>query len=387
MVDKLSLAALMICVVLGAACTMDEQEQNQVEHENVTGITKESFGAMPDGSAVDLYVLTNANGCKARITNYGGIVVSLEVPHRDGQVSDVVLGFDTFEPYLGPHPHFGALVGRYGNRIGKAKFALDGVAYELAANNGENHLHGGITGFDKKLWQADVVKDDEGEALRLQYVSEDMEEGYPGELSVEVVYRLTEDNGLRIDYRATTDKKTVVNLTHHSYFNLKDAGASSILDHEIMIAAERFTPVDAGLIPTGELRSVEGSPLDLRNSVPIGAHINDDDEQIQFGGGYDHNWVLNSQDGSLSLAARVHESTTGRIMEVWTTEPGLQFYSGNFLDGSQLGKGGTKYEHRSGFCLEAQHYPDSPNKPEFLSTVLAPGEVYTQTTIYRFSTQ
>jgi aldose 1-epimerase len=387
MVDTKIVASLLVFLFWGVACSMEDQEPNQVAKSPESGIVKDAFGSMPDGTAVDLYVLTNINGCEAKITNYGGIVVSLKVPDRDGHLADVVLGFDTFEPYLGAHPHFGALIGRYGNRIGKAKFTLDGTDYELAANNGENHLHGGLEGYDKKLWQADIVKDDAGEALRLRYVSEDMEEGYPGELSVEVIYRLTEDNGLRIDYRATTNKKTIVNLTHHSYFNLKDAGASNILDHEMMIAADRFTPVDAGLIPTGELRSVEGSPMDLRQPVPIGAHIDDDYEQLEFGGGYDHNWVLNNQDGTLALAARVHEPTTGRVMEVWTTEPGLQFYSGNFLDGSQVGKGGVQYEHRTGFCLEAQHYPDSPNKPEFPSTVLEPGDVYTQTTIYKFSAQ
>jgi aldose 1-epimerase len=385
MVDTKIVASVLVFVLWGVACSMEEQEPRQVAQNPESRIVKDAFGTMPDGTAVDIYTLTNANGCEAKITNYGGIVVSLKVPDRDGHLSDVVLGFDAFEPYLGAHPHFGALIGRYGNRIGKAKFTLDGVDYELAANNGENHLHGGLEGYDKKLWQADILKDDAGEALRLRYVSEDMEEGYPGELSVEVIYRLTADNGLRIDYRATTDKKTIVNLTHHSYFNLKDAGASNILDHEMMIAADRFTPVDAGLIPTGELQSVEGSPMDLRQPVPIGAHIGDDYEQLEFGGGYDHNWVLNNRDGTLALAARVHEPTTGRVMEVWTTEPGLQFYSGNFLDGSQVGKGGVQYGHRSGFCLETQHYPDSPNKPEFPPTVLEPGDIYTKTTIYKFS--
>jgi aldose 1-epimerase len=380
--------ALFICIVtLGAGCSTDEREEPGMAKDEGSRITKESFGTTADGTTVDLYTLINANGCEAKITNYGGIVVSLRVPDREGNLSDVVLGFDSFEPYLGNHPHFGALIGRYGNRIGKAEFVLDGEEYALAANNEENHLHGGLEGYDKVVWEAEVVEDDDGPALELEYLSPDMEEGYPGNLSVEVLYRLTEDNGLRIDYRATTDKKTVVNLTHHSYFNLENGGASDILGHEVMIAADRFTPVDEGLIPTGELRSVEGTPLDFRQPVAIGARIDQDDEQMKFGGGYDHNWVLNNQDGTLALAARVHEPTTGRVMEVYTTEPGLQFYSGNFLDGSQLGKGGAAYEHRSGFCLETQHYPDSPNKPEFPSTVLEPGEVYTQTTIYKFSTK
>jgi aldose 1-epimerase len=350
-------------------------------------ITKETFGRTADGQEIDLYTLTNAKGCEAKITNYGGILVSLYVPDREGNLSDVVLGFDTFEPYLANLPYFGALIGRYGNRIGKARFTLDDMEYELAANNGDNHLHGGIKGYDKVVWDAETVERSDGPALRLEYLSQDMEEGLPGNLSIEVFYRLTDDNGLRIDYRATTDKKTVVNLTHHSYFNLADAGATDILAHEMMIVAEKFTPVDEGLIPTGELRSVEGTPMDFRQPVAIGDRIEQDDEQMRFGTGYDHNWVLNNQDSSLALAARVYERETGRVMEVLTTEPGLQFYSGNFLDGSQLGQSGVSYERRSGFCLEAQHYPDSPNKPEFPSTVLEPGDVYRQTTIYRFSTK
>ena len=385
MCDVRTLAYLLVFVTIGVACSMEEQESEPVEQIDRAGIAKEAFGLMPDGSPVDLYTLTNANGCEAKITNFGGIVLSLKVPDRAGHLSDVVLGFDSLEPYLVNTPHFGALIGRYGNRIGKGRFVLDDVEYQLATNNGENHLHGGLQGFDKVLWLADVVKEDEGEALRLRYVSKGGEEGYPGELSVQVSYRLTDDNGLRIDYRATTNQKTVVNLTHHSYFNLKDAGASNILEHEMMIDADRFTPVDSGLIPTGELEHVDGSPMDFRQSIPIGARIEEDFDQLKFGGGYDHNWVLNHQDGTLALAARVHEPTTGRIMEVLTTEPGLQFYSGNFLDGSEVGKGGVHYEHRSGFCLEAQHYPDSPNTPEFPSTALEPGEVYTQTTIYEFS--
>ncbi len=382
-----TIAPLLVFLICGVACSMEEQEPEPVEQKDTVGIAKEAFGLMPDGTPVDLYTLTNNNGCEAKITNFGGIVVSLVVPDLEGNLSDVVLGFDSLDPYLVNTPHFGALIGRYGNRIGNGRFVLDDVEYQLATNNGENHLHGGLQGYDKVLWKAEVVKDGEGEALRLRYVSKGGEEGYPGELSVEVSYRLTNDDGLQIDYKATTNEKTVVNLTHHSYFNLKDAGASSVLEHEMQIVADRFTPVDSGLIPTGELRSVEGTAMDFRQSLPIGARIENDEEQLKFGGGYDHNWVLNNQDGTLALAARVYEPVTGRILEVLTTEPGLQFYSGNFLDGTEDGKGGVRYEHRSGFCLEAQHYPDSPNKPEFPSTVLEPGEVYTQTTIYRFSTK
>ena len=379
----MALAAITIC--LGSSCGLGKREEPSGLGKQGSRISKESFGTMPDGTAVDLYTLNNANGLEASITNYGGIVTSLKVPDRHGKVSDVVLGFDTFESYRGTHPYFGSLIGRYGNRIGKARFVLDGVEYSLAANNGENHLHGGFHGYDKVVWKAEIIEDDDDPSLRLEYLSKDMEEGYPGSLSVEVEYRLTNDNGLRIDYRATTDKKTVVNLTHHSYFNLKDAGASDILGHELMIAGDRFTPVDEGLVPTGEVRSVEGTPLDFRQPAAIGARIGQDDPQLKFGGGYDHNWVLNSQDGSLALAGRVYEPTTGRSMEVYTTEPGLQFYSGNFLDGSQVGKSGLGYGHRSGFCLETQHFPDSPNKPDFPSTVLDPGAEYTQTTIYKFS--
>lgn len=349
-------------------------------------MTRQDFGNL-EGGSVDLYSLTHAGGGEVRITNYGGIVVSLRVPDRNGHLAEVVLGFDRLEAYLGDHPYFGALIGRYANRIGGAEFTLDRVGYRLAANNGENHLHGGVKGFDKVVWDAEPITTEDGDALLLKYVSTDGEEGYPGNLSVEVTYRWTPDDALRIDYRATTDERTIVNLSHHSYFNLLDAGKSDILGHEMMIRANRFTPVDKALIPTGELRSVEGTPLDFTDPMAIGARIDADDEQLGFGGGYDHNWVLNDWDGTLKLAARVYEPTTGRVMEVHTTEPGLQFYSGNFLDGSQVGKNGTAYQHRSGFCLEAQHFPDSPNKPEFPSTVLEPGAVYEQTTIYKFSTR
>jgi aldose 1-epimerase len=376
-----------VLVSMGHGCHSQEEQSPSMDEEDMARITEELFGTMPDGAPVSLYTLINANRCVARITNYGGILVSLEIPDRNGKLGDVVLGFDRFEDYLGSHPYFGALIGRYGNRIGKARFTLDGLEYTLAANDGENHLHGGERGFDKVLWRAEIIEVAEDPALLLRYLSQDSEEGYPGNLSVEITYQLTDDNGLRIDYRATTDEKTVVNLTHHSYFNLLDAGASDVYGHELMLAADRFTPVGEDLIPTGEVRNVEGTPMDFRQPVAIGARIDDDDEQLQFGGGYDHNWVLNNQDGTLALAARVYEPTSGRVMEVYTTEPGIQFYSGNFLDGSNQGKEGVTYEHRSGFCLETQHFPDSPNKPEFPSTILEPEEAYTQTTIYKFLTR
>lgn len=342
---------------------------------------------MADGTPVDLYTLTNDTGVEARIMTYGGIVVSLKVPDRHGDLGDVVLGYDTLEGYLRDNPYFGALIGRYGNRIAKGRFTLDGKVYRLARNNGKNHLHGGIKGFDKVIWKATEARRENGVGLQLTYLSRDGEEGYPGNLSVTVVYTLTHNNELRIDYAATTDKKTIVNLTNHSYFNLAGAGKGNILGHEMMLDADRFTPVDKGLIPTGELREVKGTPMDFTEPTPIGARIDRQDEQLIFGLGYDHNWVLNHKNGTLALAARVFEPTTGRSMEVYTTEPGIQFYSGNFLDGAITGKNGKVYHKRYGFCLETQHFPDSPNKPQFPSTVLNPGQEYRQTTIYKFSAQ
>jgi aldose 1-epimerase len=350
-------------------------------------VQKESFGQTADGREVDLYTLTNANGLKARITNYGAIVVSLEAPDRTGKLGDITLGFDTLEQYLKGHPYFGAIVGRYGNRIGKARFTLNGVEYKLAANNGENHLHGGIKGFDKVVWDAQPLTQTDAVGVRLVYLSRDGEEGYPGNLTCIVTYTLTNNDELKISYEALTDKPTPVNLTHHSYFNLAGQGKGDILGHELMLNADRFTPVDKGLIPTGELRSIKGTPFDFTKPTAIGARINQDNEQLKFGLGYDHNWVLNKKDDQLTLAARVYEPTTGRVMEVYTTEPGIQFYSGNFLDGTNVGKGGKVYKHRYGFCLETQHFPDSPNKPNFPSVILEPGQKYTQVTVYKFSTK
>lgn len=333
---------------------------------------------------MDIYTLTNKNGASAQITNYGGIVVTLNVPDRSGRLDDVVLGFDNLEEYLKVHPFFGALVGRYGNRIANGKFSLHGVEYTLAQNDGPNSLHGGLKGFDKVFWDAKPLDTPNGPALELTYLSQDGEEGYPGNLLVKVTYTLTHNNELKIDYSATTDKDTVINLTHHSYFNLAGAGKGDILAHELMIKADKFTPVNANMIPTGELRPVVGTPFDFTHPTPIGLRLNQADEQLKFGGGYDHNWVLNSQAGSLALAARVSEPTSGRIMELWTTEPGVQFYSGNFLDGSIIGKGGRAYQYRFALCLETQHFPDSPNHPEFPSTILRAGQTYTSTTVYKF---
>lgn len=340
---------------------------------------KEAWGKLPDGRQVDLYTLTNSK-MEARIINWGGIVVSLKVPDKSGTPVDVVLGFDSLEPYVKNPAFFGALIGRYGNRIGHAQFTLEGAKYNVPKNDGDNSLHGGGNGFDKKLWTAKEA----GGGLELTYVSPDGEAGYPGTLTSRVTYSLTEDNGLRIEYQATTDKPTVLNLTNHSYFNLGGQGEGDILAHEIQIEADRFTPVDAGLIPTGVLQPVEGTPFDFRKSFPIGARINQENEQLTLGKGYDHNFVLNRKGGSLELAARVRDPKTGRVMEVLTDQPGIQFYTGNFLDGTLQGKGGKSYPKRSALCLETQHFPDSPNKPDFPSTELKPGQEYKTVTVYKF---
>jgi len=356
------------------------------QRANKRSIEKQMFGKMPDGTAVDIYTLRNASGVEAKITNYGGIVVSLKVPDRNGKFDDVVLGYDNLDGYLKNNsPYMGALIGRYANRIAKGTFKLNGTEYHLAVNNGANHLHGGLKGFDKVVWTAAPLRVANGAALKLTYVSKDGEENYPGKLTATVIYTLTDANELRIDYSATTDKRTIVNLTSHSYFNLAGQGNGDILKHQLFINANRFTPTDAGAIPTGELRSVSGTPFDFMTATEIGARIEQDEQQLKFGNGYDHNFVLNKQGKRLTLAASVYELTTGRAMQVSTTEPGLQFYSGNFLDGSITGKEGKVYQRRYGFCLEAQHYPDSPNHPEFPSVVLNPGQRYTQTTIYKFS--
>jgi aldose 1-epimerase len=348
-------------------------------------LKQESFGKTREGQAVEIYTLTNANGVEARITTYGGIIVSLKVPDRNGKLEDVVLGFDNLEGYLKGHPYFGAIIGRYGNRIGKGRFTLNGTEYKLAVNNGENTLHGGMKGFDKVVWKARPVTIANGVGLEMTYLSPDGEEGYPGNLSVKVIYALTNTNDLRISYSATTDKDTVVNLTSHSYFNLAGQGNGDILGHRLMVNASRMTPVDSGLIPTGELRAVKGTPFDFTTLTAIGARIDANDEQMKLGGGYDHNFVVNGRAGVLRLAAKVVEPGSGRVMEVFTTEPGMQFYTGNFLDGTVQGKGKV-YNKRFGFCLETQHYPDSPNKPSFPTTVLKKTGRYQTTTVYRFST-
>jgi len=346
---------------------------------------KESFGSTPEGKKADLFTLTNPNGLVAKITNYGCIVTELHVPDRDGKFADIVLGFDNLDDYIKDTPYFGAVVGRYGNRIAKGKFTLNGKEYSLAVNNGQNHLHGGLKGFDKVIWDAQAMNTKDGPALKLTYLSPDGEEGYPGNLSCTVIYTLTNKNELKISYEAETDKPTPINLTHHSYFNLAGHDAGDILAHEIMIDADRTTPVDEGLIPTGQIAPVKGTPMDFKKPTPIGARIDQQDQQLKFGRGYDHNWVLNNNSGELALACSVYEPTTGRVMDLYTTEPGMQFYSGNFLDGSNIGKGGAVYNLRNGFCLETQHFPDSPNRPEFPSVILQPGQKYKHVTAYRFS--
>jgi len=348
-------------------------------------VTKAAFGKTADGKAVEIYTLTNSRGVEAKIITYGGALVSLKVPDRSGKLGDVVLGFDSIGDYEKHTAYFGALIGRFGNRIAKGKFTLDGKEYTLAVNNGENHLHGGIKGFDKVVWTGRPFSDPAGANLELTYLSRDGEEGYPGNLSVMVTYTLTEKDELKIVYSASIDKATVLNLTHHSYFNLAGAGNGDILGTQLMINADRFTPTDNGSIPTGDLRAVKGTPFDFTKPTAIGARIDQNDEQLKFGHGYDHNWVLNKKGMELSLAATAYNPTTGRFMEVYTTEPGVQFYSGNFLDSSIKGKIGQDYPRRSGFCLETQHFPDSPNEPKFPSTVLKSGQKYLQTTIYKFS--
>jgi aldose 1-epimerase len=358
---------------LGAAMTADAG----------THITRKAFGKTPAGESVDIFTLSRAKAPEVSIINFGGDIVSIKAPGRDGKIADVALGYSDLAGYVGDTSYFGAIVGRYANRIAKGRFSLDGKAYELARNNGPNALHGGPTGFQKRVWTPRVVSGPDGDSLELTYVSRDGEEGYPGTLTAKVVYSLGEDGGLKIDYTATTDAPTVVNLTNHSYFNLAGEGEGTILDHEMQIEADAYTPVDATLIPTGEIRPVAGTAFDFRKPTAIGARIDAADEQLKAGGGYDHNFVLRGEMGTLRLAARVVEPKSGRVLEVLTTEPGLQFYSGNFLDGRVTGKSGRPYVRRGGFCLEAQHFPDSPNRPDFPSVVLRPGQTYRQTTIFR----
>ena len=355
------------------------------EEKSTMKVEKKMFGQIEDNVSAILYTLTNNNGVSMSVTNYGGIITELKVPDKNGNISDIVLGYDKVEDYIKETPYFGATVGRYGNRIAKGRFTLNGEEYTLAINNDPNHLHGGIKGFDKVLWETEPFQRETELGLVMKYRSKDGEEGYPGNLDVKITYTLNDNNEVRIDYFATTDKPTICNLTNHTYFNLKDAGASTILDHELQILADKYTPIDPTSIPVGQLAVVEGTPFDFRQPKKIGRDINVENEQLKNGIGYDHNFVINGKMGDMRLAARVEEYTSGRVMEVFTEEPGVQFYCGNFLDGSLIGKNRTVYNYRNGFCLETQHFPNSPNEPEWPTTTLNPGEIYKTSTIHKFS--
>jgi aldose 1-epimerase len=382
--QKILLKLIVGCTLFFACSTKKTEEKDE---NAMTNIDLQQFGMLNDSTSAMIYTLKNEAGMEVAITNFGGHILSLKVPDKNGKFTDITHSCDSLKQYVDGIPFFGPIVGRFGNRIAKGKFSLDGKDYNLFINNGPNALHGGKQGFDKKLWAATIVDGPEP-SLKLSYTSPDMEEGYPGNLAVEVTYILQKDNSLKIDYKAVTDKATVLNLTNHAYFNLAGAdGSNNILDHELTIFADRITSVDATLIPTGVLLPVQNTPFDFQKSTKIGARINDaTNEQIKFGGGYDHNFAFTDSTNSLKLGASVFEPTSGRVMEVYTTEPGVQFYTGNFLDGKIVGKGGKiTYGKRSGFCLETQHFPDSPNQPNFPSTLLKPGDTFKSTTIYKFS--
>lgn len=382
-----TLAPLLTLFIIITSCkTNTEVKTQSVEkvEKDTTAITVTHFGELTDGTPMSLYTLQNRTGAQMKVINYGGIITSLTMPDKNGKMADIVLGYDSLEGYVTNNPYFGALIGRFGNRIAKGKFSLDGKSYTLAVNNLGNHLHGGIKGFDKVIWNIEEQEVDEGVALKLTYLSKDMEEGYPGNLNVQVIYTLTDNNELKVDYKATTDKKTIINLTQHSYFNLS-GGKQDILSHELVLNADKFLPVDKTLIPTGELKDVTNTPFDFRKPVTIGKRINEKNEQLTFGKGYDHCWVLNKAADGLNHAGTLYDSVSGREVVVYTSEPGIQFYSGNFLDGSITGKNNTVYNFRTGLCLETQHFPDSPNQKNFPSVELSPGQTYTSQTVYKFS--
>jgi len=374
----------LLCLCLALAATTFAQNAKPA-----SGIKQKPFGTH-DGRPITLYTLTNSHGMEVRAMNYGGIILSIRVPDRKGQLADVVLGHDALEGYTPNPPYIGAIIGRYGNRIANGTFTLDGKTYTLPKNDGPNTLHGGINKtFDRVVWEGEPLSEKKTgkTGVAFHYVSKDGDDGFPGNVKVRVSYTLTDANEIVIDYEATADKATPINLTQHSYFNLAGEGSGDVLNHEIMINADRFTPVDKNLIPTGELRPVKGTPMDLTTPTKIGAHIDDSYEQIALGHGYDHNFVINRKGPGLTLAARVYEPTTGRVLEVLTTQPGVQFYTGNFLDGSVTGKEGHFYQRRNAFCLETQHYPDSPNHPDFPNTILKPGQTFHEKTVFKFSTK
>jgi aldose 1-epimerase len=382
----ITLTLLAGLAVSGCTSKSEKQEEAVDTTANVSmPMQPQSFGTLPDGREVKSYALKNKNGVEMKVINYGGIITHLKTADRNGVSEDIVLGYDSLDGYLKETPYFGALIGRYGNRIANGKFSIDGKEYTLDKNNNGQHLHGGAKGFDKVFWEIEPYTSSEGEALKLTYLSKDGEEGYPGNLSVKVDYILTDANELKIIYEATTDKKTVVNLTQHTYFNLTGS-KRDILDHELVIKSDKLVPVTKVLIPTGKLTDVKGTPFDFNEPTKVGSRINQKDPQLLAGGGYDHCWVLSSTD-SIKLAATLYDSASGRFVEVLTTEPAIQFYSGNFLNGKITGKNGVAYTHRFGLCLETEHFPDSPNQPKFPSVLLAPGEVYKTQTTYKFSTK
>jgi len=379
----MKLPAVLCALLIFASCT--PQEAEPVVPAKEPSVTKSMFGKTPDGMDVDIYTLTNPQGMEVRAITYGGIITALRVPDRDGKLDDVALGFDNLEGYLKSPAFIGPLIGRYGNRIRGGRFTLDGQTYKLAINNGPNHLHGGVRGFDKAVWQAESFKRNDVVGVVFTHTSPDGDEGYPGTLSLRVIYTLTAGNALEVEYEATTDKATPVNLTQHTYFNLAGHGTRDVLDHMVTLRASRYTPVDSTLIPSGGIATVEGTPFDFRMPTSIGARIDANDVQMRYGNGYDHNFVIDRAGDGLVPAAHVMEPMTGRVLEVSTTEPGMQFYTGNFLDGTLKGKGGRMYQKRMGFCLETQHFPDSPNKPSFPNTILRPGETYRSKTVFAFS--
>lgn len=375
--------SLLITLLMVMLCIVPRSGAQSQTKALVSGISVDKFAKLA-GQDVLIYTLRNSKGIELRVMNYGGIIISLNVPDREGRSADIVLGFDNFEGYEGNSPYFGAIIGRYANRIANGEFSLEGNKYKLAKNNGTNSLHGGTKGFDKVLWRSETIESEHSRGIAFTYVSKNGEEGYPGTLKTTVVYTLTDNNELILEYQAITDKASPVNLSQHSYFNLAGEGSKDVLSHVLTINADRFTPVDKTLIPTGELRTVRQTPFDFTKPTAMGAHVDENEEQLTIAGGYDHNFVINKSGLEPSLAARVYEPASGRVIEVYTDQPGLQFYSGNFLDGSIKGKHGHRYGRRSGFCLEAQHFPDSPNHPNFPSTILKPGEVFRSKTIYKF---
>ncbi|HET9373108.1 MAG TPA: aldose epimerase family protein [Vicinamibacterales bacterium] len=381
-----SLLVAVIAAGLAAGCSSEEGSSTTVQKPS-SRLALTPYGKTPDGQVIEVITLNNNRGVEMSVMTYGGTILSLKTPERRGQSGDIVLGFDSLESYFDKSPYFGCLIGRYCNRIAKGRFTLDGTPYQLPINNDPNSLHGGTTGWDKVVWKADTFQNAMGQGVVLTHVSPDGDQGYPGKVTADVTYTLTDDGRLVVDYHAVTDKPTVINLTQHSYFNLSAGASADILGHQLMLNADRYTPVDETLIPTGEIAAVEGTPFDFRTPTAIGARINQDHEQLKRGKGYDHNWVLTRQGDGLMPAARVVDPASGRTLDISTTEPGIQFYSGNFLDGTLTGKSSKTYAHRSGLCLETQHYPDSPNQPTFPSTVLRPGQEYRSQTVFRFGVQ